>query len=304
MDRLARNYGDFLAVIGYHVNWPYPNNDPFYLYNTGENMGRNSYYGNNYTPHAFFDGNIDGEYYSGSWSNMIINEGDVDAPISMEMEGYYMRDSLAGYVTITIIVEQDPGLNNVKLRLALTEWGINYTGPNGLRTHSQVMRDMIPTHTGTAISLPEGDTLSYTFRFTTPTVANPDSCQLVAFVQSDYNRRVAQAAKIWVRDLATVGIEDDVEVPRSISLSQNYPNPFNAKTRIDFATAGGLTTLDIFDITGAKVASICNQNLKAGNYSMVWDGSDQNGRQVSSGAYFYRLTDSSGQQTKRMTLLK
>jgi hypothetical protein len=243
-------------------------------------------------------------YSPGAWENAIFNASTMDAPLVMSMEGTYMPDSLAGYVTITIIVEQNPELNNYKLRLALIESGLHYTGPNGLPYHNYVMRDMIPTHTGTAISLPEGDTLTYTFRFTTPSPIVANNCQLIAFVQADINRAIVQGARINMRDLETVGIEDGAPVPRSMKLSQNYPNPFNAETRIDFTTAGGLTTLDIYDITGARVASVCNGDLKAGSYSMVWDGCDRTGRAVSSGTYFYRLTDSSGQQTKRMTLLK
>jgi flagellar hook assembly protein FlgD len=87
-------------------------------------------------------------------------------------------------------------------------------------------------------------------------------------------------------------------------LNQNYPNPFNAQTRIDFATEGGNTTLEIFDITGARVASLLDNNLSAGSYSIIWDGCDQTGKPVSSGTYFYRLSNGGGNQTMRMTLLK
>jgi hypothetical protein len=306
LDQIAIDDSAFATIIQYHVYWPQPGNDPYYLYNVTENRGRNSYYqpGSAYTPHLFVDGAIDAGSNTGGWENYIFNESVYDAPLAMSMDGYYMADSLAGYVTITIIVEQDPALNNYKLRLALTESGLRYTGPNGLPYHNNVMRDMIPTHVGTAISLPAGDTLTYTFRFTTPSPLVAYNCQLVAFVQSDLNRAIVQGARIKIRDLSRVGIEEGIPVPRSMSLSQNYPNPFNAQTRIDFSTAGGLTTLDIYDITGAKVASLCKADLKAGDYSMVWDGCDQSGQPVSSGTYFYRLTNSSGQQTKRMTLLK
>jgi hypothetical protein len=293
----------FLAIIRYH--WYYPNSsDPWYQYNITDNMARNNYYSNNYSPHAWADGNLDlGSSHSG-WSNSINNESNVDAPLIMSLSGTFNRDSLVGYLNINVIVESNPSLNNLKLRVALTQFGIRQTSPNGTTVHHQVFRDMFPTTGGLAVTLPEGDTLNYTVRFTTPSPLLPDSLELVAFVQSDQNKRILQAAKIKVRDLVRVGIEDGIEVPQSFTLSQNYPNPFNAQTRIDFSTEGGNTALEIFDITGARVASLMQDNLRAGAYSVIWDGRNQSGNTVSSGTYFYRLKDDSGVKTMRMTLLK
>jgi hypothetical protein len=293
----------FLAIIRYH--WYYPSNtDPWYLYNVTDNMARNNYYNNNYSPHAWADGNIDlGSSYSG-WSASISTERRVSAPVTMSLIGTYNRDSLAGDLHINVIVDSDPALNNLKLRVALTQSGIHQSSPNGTSYHHQVFRDMFPSNSGLGVTLPVGDTLNYTVHFTTPTALNPDSCQLVAFIQSDYNKRIIQAAKIKVRDLVRTRIEDDVEVPENFSLLQNYPNPFNAETRIDFSTPGGKTSVEIYDITGARVTNLINGNLTSGYYSLVWDGRDQTGKQVSSGTYFYRLTDDSGSQTMRMTLLK
>lgn len=222
----------------------------------------------------------------------------------MQLSGNYMPDSAAGYLIITSIVESNPGLNNYKLRVALVEDSINWRAPNGTQWHNKTFRDMIPSATGLGVTLTEGDTLVDTLRFTTRSPEVINRLWLIAFIQADSNRRVVQAAKIRVSALIQTGVDTDVEVPKDFALLQNYPNPFNAQTRIAFNSAGGPTTLDIYNITGAKVASLCNANLKAGSYSMVWDGRDMTGKPVSSGTYFYRLTDNSGHQTRRMTLLK
>jgi flagellar hook assembly protein FlgD len=42
----------------------------------------------------------------------------------------------------------------------------------------------------------------------------------------------------------------------------------------------------------------------AGTYSVVWDGRDDSGVQVSSGIYLYRMTAGEHQSIKRMLLMK
>ncbi len=267
-------------------------------------MARNNYYSNNYSPHLFIDGHHDAGSNTGAWANAINNESNDDAYVDMSLSGTFMPDSLAGYLNVHVIVEQNTGLNNIKLRVALVESNINRSSPNGTTIHNQTFRDMFPTTAGLAISLPEGDTADYSIRFTVPSPIVLANTHLIAFIQGDQNREIAQGARIKVTDLDAVGIEDGVQVPRSMTLSQNFPNPFNAQTRIDFSTAGGYTTLDVYNVLGAKVASVFSGNMQAGSYSMIWDGNDYSGNQVSSGTYFYRLTDKSGSQTRRMTLLK
>jgi flagellar hook assembly protein FlgD len=41
-----------------------------------------------------------------------------------------------------------------------------------------------------------------------------------------------------------------------------------------------------------------------GRHEVVWDGRDDNGRQVASGTYFYRLEAGGYSETKRMALIK
>jgi flagellar hook assembly protein FlgD len=115
---------------------------------------------------------------------------------------------------------------------------------------------------------------------------------------------VLQAARIAIPDLIPTGIEDEIEIPKSIALAQNYPNPFNAETKIDFHTNGDAVSLEVFDLTGALVITLIDGSLDAGHHSVVWNGLDESGSEVASGIYFYRLNGSDSKQVKRMTLLK
>jgi hypothetical protein len=101
-------------------------------------------------------------------------------------------------------------------------------------------------------------------------------------------------------------VEDDQgAVPKSYSLEQNYPNPFNPETVIEYnLPASGHVTLTVFNVVGQKVVDVVNGYQSAGNKQAVWNGRDQNGREVQSGVYFYRLTADNFTMTRKMMLLK
>lgn len=93
------------------------------------------------------------------------------------------------------------------------------------------------------------------------------------------------------------------EVPEKFSLSQNYPNPFNPSTKINFSIPSVETTrrvivLKIYDILGNEAATLVNQPLMPGTYSVDWDAANS-----PSGVYFYRLSAGEFTQTNKMILL-
>jgi hypothetical protein len=96
-----------------------------------------------------------------------------------------------------------------------------------------------------------------------------------------------------------------VELPRDLSLNQNYPNPFNPQTNIAFALPhGSYVSLDVFDLLGRRVVRLIDEEMKAGNYTITWDGRDDRGNEASSGIYFYRLSTDQGIRQEKMTLLR
>lgn len=85
-----------------------------------------------------------------------------------------------------------------------------------------------------------------------------------------------------------------VSTPSKLSsgdvLQQNYPNPFSNSTTIDFQLESTKkVNLTIFDMSGNQVKVMANQTYPSGSHSITWNGTDGNGRQLSSGIYFYVL---------------
>ena len=90
------------------------------------------------------------------------------------------------------------------------------------------------------------------------------------------------------------------EIPSAFGLEQNYPNPFNPSTNIEFRVAApGLTTFEVYNLLGQKVATLVNEMLTANTYTISFDAS-----RLGSGTYFYKLTSGSFVETKKMVLMK
>ena len=89
-------------------------------------------------------------------------------------------------------------------------------------------------------------------------------------------------------------------VVKDFKLFQNYPNPFNPTTNIKYdLPKNGFVKLVVFDILGREVATLVNEQLAPGTYSVDWNAS-----QFPSGVYFYRLTTDSYSDTKKMLMIK
>jgi len=89
-----------------------------------------------------------------------------------------------------------------------------------------------------------------------------------------------------------------------LELSQNYPNPFGPETVIQYRLARpARTTLRVFDIRGKLVTTLIDQEQAAGPQAVRWNGTDQGGKAVASGIYFYRVTSGNYTAMKRMLLV-
>ncbi len=95
-------------------------------------------------------------------------------------------------------------------------------------------------------------------------------------------------------------------VPDKFELSQNYPNPFNPSTEIKYTLPKNSdVSIKVYDILGNEVKSLINNEFRnAGTFSIKWDGKNNSGLNVSSGAYFYKMITADFNKTLKMLLMK
>ena len=105
----------------------------------------------------------------------------------------------------------------------------------------------------------------------------------------------------WLNRCLSTGVwMEDPEVPSVFALSQNYPNPFNPSTTIRFSIPNTSNVrLEVFDVTGRRIAGQDLGLKNAGSYSLTFDGTP-----FSSGTYFYKISAGSNFAVRQMLLMK
>jgi len=87
-----------------------------------------------------------------------------------------------------------------------------------------------------------------------------------------------------------------------------YPNPFNPSTTISYdlplVERNTTTTVQIYDLTGKLVKTLLNAEQPSGWHSVVWNGTDQVGKQVPAGVYLSKVSFGSETKTIKVMLLK
>ena len=98
---------------------------------------------------------------------------------------------------------------------------------------------------------------------------------------------------------------DRIGLPGEAQLQQNAPNPFNSQTVITwFQLAPGPARLEVFALTGQRVAVLHEGTRKAGFHRLRWDARDARGRPLASGVYVYRLVTAEVVDTRKLTLVR
>lgn len=98
----------------------------------------------------------------------------------------------------------------------------------------------------------------------------------------------------------TTGVENEDALLNSFKLKQNYPNPFNPSTTIEYVIPrAGHVSLKVYDMLGSEVATLINEEVKPGRYSINFNAGN-----LASGVYFYRLESGNFASVQKLILLK
>lgn len=89
-------------------------------------------------------------------------------------------------------------------------------------------------------------------------------------------------------------------LPKTIHLYQNYPNPFNSLTKIEFdIPTSDVIDVSVFNILGQKIQTLITGTFVGGRHPIVFDAAN-----LPSGIYYYRVSTSHSNQTRKMVLSK
>ncbi|UCE05161.1 MAG: T9SS type A sorting domain-containing protein, partial [bacterium] len=94
-------------------------------------------------------------------------------------------------------------------------------------------------------------------------------------------------------------------IPKDYALLQNYPNPFNPVTNIFYnLPEKSPVVLKVYNVLGEEIKILVNKVQEAGTKMAIWDATDNSGKPVTSGIYFYQIIAGYFNQTKKMILLR
>lgn len=190
-DQLKSEMGDSIAVVNYHIFYP-GHTDPFY---TADATGRTSYYGVWGIPTVIFNGtkwDIGGYIHNyEEYRDSVNQQLSVNTPGVLTLDIQYDSTLRTGKVyamfnSVDQIVE-----SNLHLRYAITEshmhyhWGGMYPGAPILDSLQFIERDMLPSDTGVAFTINQGDTYVDSQSFFIDPCWVENNCNVIVWVQSD-----------------------------------------------------------------------------------------------------------------------
>ena len=143
------------------------------------------------------------------------------------------------------------------------------------------------------------------FSYTFPSISDVDNDGVLEAVFSKYDY---PALAVYSLESYNTGVTTSIsgEAPfMRFELEQNYPNPFNPSTTIEYElNSSNNVRLQIFDIKGELIKTLVNDFQDAGNYKVIWNGTNSRGEKLTSGVYFYSIKTKDNISTKKMILLK
>jgi hypothetical protein len=102
----------------------------------------------------------------------------------------------------------------------------------------------------------------------------------------------------------STGIDETPAAPVSTRLLHSAPNPFQSRTEIVFELAASQpASLEIFDITGARVRTLASGRFEAGRHQIAWDGRRDGGGLAPAGVYWVRFESGTQHAQRRLVRL-
>jgi hypothetical protein len=189
-----------------------------------------------------------------------------------------------GILSSSLTLNFDPAV------LTLVELGATHLSKGFMMDYQEVDGSLRILLAGTEPIDKEGSLVNVTFHVAeTAEKGSPISLTDIRFNEEMI---ISQGASAKVAlESESLGVDPFADnIPEEYSLAQNYPNPFNPETVIRLGLPDqSIVRLTIYDLYGRQVRELLAGGLSPGYHEITWDGTDDVGRQLSSGLYLYRL---------------
>ena len=264
------------------------------------------------------DGNLlkNGEFSCGLWPWTLALSGTANAIFEIEPEGWLSDDEPMAFIDIL-----DPGSEN---------WHVMITQPYPIQAGhtyeiifmAEVYEDKEigldiqataqneagewPVHYWQSVPLSSDQIVygPYSFECGVDDPSTEFKLALSANAEQVYLDAISVIDTSWEPDETAIDVGEEIQRPHCF-LYQNHPNPFNSSTQIQFSLSEeSPINLSLYNIQGQLVKKLVDEHTAAGFYSVLWNGENEAGNQVSSGIYIYRLTTASSVLTRRLLFLR
>ncbi|HZK76317.1 MAG TPA: Omp28-related outer membrane protein [Candidatus Kapabacteria bacterium] len=268
--------------LAYHPDWPSAT-DPMYLNDPTENMDRVvSYYGINGVPAVALNGcHTFVPAYVSQLEATFDSCAGVMSPVALTVSRTVNGLTVSVHVSIHPVADLS-AYTKLHLRVAAAETFVPGPGPNGEKQYIHVMRQMMPNDNGTLVHLGTGDT-SFDFSYTLKPAYNAANMYEVAFLQSDVDHNVLQAATDQPELILTP--QSSAELVQRTS-SSTADLPFTLSSTFSNSTTA---TVKFYPTSSAVWPITVNGTALAGSQSISLSGNQSQSLDVNvsigSGAY-------------------
>ena len=303
LHELVKNNPDKIISLKYQVSWP--GSDPINAQNPGQPSSRVNYYGVDRVPYIIYNGNVN----IGGVAPADLSQEEIDAqynipsPFNLDLSHTISADYdsvlITAAITATDNVNISTGTRPLRLHLLLVEKEINFDSPpgtNGERNFYNVMRRMIPTALGTAISSAwaTGQDTVITIKAPIPSyIYNLSQLTVIGFIQNNNDKNIMQAA---------------VTNPNQVSIKENhldfklniFPNPANNNVNIQYSTENEKNiSIKIMDALGKIVYMEEDRSAAGGKQTLTVDVA-----KFSPGIYFVQFIAGNKTEVKKINIIK
>ena len=234
------------------------------------------------------------DMFESQW-NWSLSQGKREEPNYTQQSGPGLPPEL-NLVNEKLIIKFDQDANSSQFYLEYDpdDYIINYLSSN-LNTNSVLNGNdsgIIQMEVGD-YSINKSNPIELTFSFEN----NTDSFDFLKYSFSTYNKS---------NQIVSEGYNYLQTAPSNYRLAQSYPNPFTAGgTTIDFdLPVTDTVTMYILDIRGRKVKTLIDQEQLFGYQSVMWDATNDDGENVSSGVYFYQIKSRNFNEVGKLVFVK